>query len=178
MDYFALSFVRKAEDLKNIKSIIAKQGSDIPVIAKIEKPEAVDNLDEILEVADCIMVARGDLGVELKPEQVPTIQKNIIQKAIKANKPVITATQMLESMTSNPIPTRAEASDVANAIFDGTDAIMLSGETASGKHPVKAVKIMTRIALEAEISPFIRYNLSFEKDMENIVTHADRKSVV
>ncbi|MBT4365407.1 MAG: pyruvate kinase [Desulfobacterales bacterium] len=178
VDYFALSFVRKAEDLKNIKSIIAKQGSDIPVIAKIEKPEAVDNLDEILEVADCIMVARGDLGVELKPEQVPTIQKNIIQKAIKANKPVITATQMLESMTSNPIPTRAEASDVANAIFDGTDAIMLSGETASGKHPVKAVKMMTRIALEAESSPFMRYNLSFEKDMENLVTHAVAQSAV
>jgi len=172
VDYFALSFVRNADDLNLIKSIIKKQGSDIPVIAKIEKPEAVDNIDEILEAADGIMVARGDLGVEVKPEKVPTIQKHIIHKAILANRPVITATQMLETMIANPIPTRAEVSDVANAIYDGTDAIMLSGETASGKYPVKAVQMMSRIASEAEGSYMMKYNVQYDKDPEDIVTHA------
>ncbi len=178
VDYFALSFVRTAEDLELIKSILKKQGVDIPVIAKIEKPEAVDNLNEILKIADCIMVARGDLGVELKPEKVPAIQKHIIHQAIKANKPVITATQMLESMSENPVPTRAEASDVANAIYDGTDAVMLSGETASGKYPVKAVTMMSRIAAETEKSPFIKYNIRHEKDPENTVAHAVAQSSV
>ena len=172
VDYFALSFVRNADDLNLIKSIIKKQGSDIPVIAKIEKPEAVDNIDEILEAADGIMVARGDLGVEVKPEKVPTIQKHIIHKAILANRPVITVTQMLETMIANPIPTRAEVSDVANAIYDGTDAIMLSGETASGKYPVKAVQMMSRIVSEAEGSYMMKYNFQYDKDPEDIVTHA------
>jgi len=172
VDYFALSFVRNADDLNLAKSIIKKQGSDIPVIAKIEKPEAVDKIDEIFEAADGIMVARGDLGVEMKPQKVPTIQKHIIHKAILANKPVITATQMLETMIANPIPTRAEASDVANAIYDGTDAIMLSGETASGKYPVKAVQMMSRIASEAEGSYMMKYNVQYDKDPEDIVTHA------
>jgi pyruvate kinase len=172
VDYFALSFVRRADDPKQIKSMIEKQGSDIPVIAKIEKPEAVDNIDEILEAADGIMVARGDLGVELKPEKVPTIQKHIIHKAILAKKPVITATQMLETMVDNPIPTRAEASDVANAIYDGTDAIMLSGETSSGKYPLKAVQMMSRIAAEAEGSYMMKYNIQYDKDPESIVSHA------
>jgi len=178
VDYFALSFVRGADDLKHIKSIIKKQGSDIPVIAKIEKPEAVEDIDEILKVADAIMVARGDLGVELKPEKVPAIQKRIIQKAIYANKPVITATQMLETMSTNPVPTRAEASDVANAIYDGTDAVMLSGETASGKYPENAVRMMSRIAAEAEQSAFMKYNYEFDKDPENIITHAIAQSAV
>ena len=178
VDYFALSFVRTAGDLKAIKSIIAKHGVHIPVIAKIEKPEAVDNLDSILKIADGIMVARGDLGVEIRPEQVPAIQKNIISKAILANKPVITATQMLETMTENPIPTRAEASDVANAIYDGTDAVMLSGETASGKYPVKAVQMMVSIASEAEKSPFMNYNIYYEKDPKDLVTHAIAQSAV
>ena len=178
VDFFALSFVRTAEDLKRIKSLIQKQGGDIPVIAKIERPEAVHNLDEILKVTDAVMVARGDLGVELRPEKVPTIQKHIIHQAILANKPVITATQMLETMCENPVPTRAEASDVANAIYDGTDAIMLSGETASGRYPVKAVKMMTRIAAETEKSPFIKYNIHHEKDLENIIPHAVAASAV
>ena len=178
VDYFALSFVRSADDLKTIKSLMKESNAQIPVIAKIEKPEAVDNIDEILEVTDAVMVARGDLGVEMHPEQVPTIQKMIIHKAIKANKPVITATQMLETMSTNPIPTRAEASDVANAIFDGTDAVMLSGETASGKFPVKAVKMMSRIAAEAESSPFMKYNLQFQKDPHDIVHHAVAQSSV
>ncbi len=124
------------------------------------------------------MVARGDLGVEMNPEVVPTVQKSLIAKTIAANKPVITATQMLETMCNNPIPTRAEASDVANAIFDGTDAIMLSGETAAGKYPVKAVQMMSRIAAEAENSPFMRYNLQYEKDVQNLVVHAVAQSAV
>ncbi len=178
VDFLALSFVRTEDDLKQIKAIIKKQGKEIPVIAKIEKPEAVDNLSSILETADGIMVARGDLGVELRPEQVPTIQKRIIHAAVDKNKPVITATQMLESMTVNPIPTRAEASDVANAILDGTDAVMLSGETAFGKYPVKAVQMMSKIALQAESSPFMRYNVSREKDSKELVPQAVAQSAV
>lgn len=178
VDFFALSFVRTADDLKRIKAIQKTQGAAIPVIAKIEKPEAVENLASILEVADGIMVARGDLGVELQPEQVPTIQKQIIAAAIKKNKPVITATQMLETMSVNPIPTRAEASDVANALFDGTDAVMLSGETASGRYPVKALQMMAKIADQAENSPFMRYNLQFESDASDPVTHAVARSAV
>ncbi len=178
VDYFALSFVRKADDLEVIKDILAKQGAAIPVIAKIEKPEAVANLDKILQFADGIMVARGDLGVEMKPEQVPTIQKHIIAKTLKASKPVITATQMLETMGINPIPTRAEASDVANAIIDGTDAVMLSGETASGRYPVKAVQMMARIAKETENSSFMNYNIQYERDFADLVTHAVAQSAV
>lgn len=178
VDYVALSFVRRAEDLEDIKNIIARMGSDIPVVAKIEKPEAVDNIDTILETTDAVMVARGDLGVEMQYEKVPTIQKMIIQKAIAANKPVITATQMLESMHQNPIPTRAEASDVANAIMDGTDAVMLSGETASGRYPVESVKMMSKIAAQVEGSQFLRTNIMHKKDPEHIVTQAVAQSAV
>ena len=178
VDFFALSFVRSAHDIKHIKTIIKKHGSDIPVIAKIEKPEAVDNIDEILEIADGVMVARGDLGVEIKNEKVPTIQKLIIRKAMQANKSVITATQMLETMIYNPVPTRAETSDVANAIFDGTDAIMLSGETTVGKYPVNAVRMMAKIRAEAESSPFMKYNIQYDMDSEDIVTHAVAQSSV
>jgi pyruvate kinase len=178
VDYFALSFVRTADDLETIKSIMKKQGVAIPVIAKIEKPEAVENLDAILGAADGIMVARGDLGVEMQPELVPIIQKKIIAATIRKNKPVITATQMLETMSVNPIPTRAEASDVANAIFDSTDAVMLSGETASGKYPVKAVQMMVKIAHQAENSPFLKVNLHHETDPVDPVTHAVAQSAV
>jgi pyruvate kinase len=137
--------VRKANDIKRVKNIISKFRKDVPVIAKLEKPEAVENLDKILEVSDGVMIARGDMGVEMKLERVPIVQKNVIQKANEYMKPVITATQMLESMTEHPRPTRAEVSDVANAILDGTDAVMLSQETASGKYPVESVKVMSSI---------------------------------
>lgn len=178
VDYFALSFVRTAEDIKAIKAFLKKRGSQVPVLAKIEKPEAVKNLNAILDEADGVMVARGDLGVEMSPEYVPTIQKQIIQAAILKNKPVITATQMLETMSSNPIPTRAEASDVANAIYDGTDAVMLSGETASGKYPELAVLMMAKIAAQTESSPFMRYNLQYKKDPDDLITHAVAQSAV
>lgn len=146
----ALSFVRCAEDILKVKKMLRSRRRYIPVIAKIERAEAVENLDEILQVADGVMVARGDLGVELSLEKVPLLQKEIIHKANKAGVIVITATQMLESMVMSPKPTRAEASDVANAIFDGSDAVMLSGETAVGKFPVEVVQVMNRIILEAE----------------------------
>jgi pyruvate kinase len=149
-DYIALSFVRRAEDVLELKRLIASWNATIPVISKIEKPEAVEHIDSILEVSDGVMVARGDLGVEVAPEQVPMFQKTIIRKANAVGKPVITATQMLESMINNPRPTRAEASDVANAILDGTDAVMLSGETAVGEYPVEAVQMMSHIALAVE----------------------------
>ncbi|HSC77833.1 MAG TPA: pyruvate kinase [Candidatus Acidoferrales bacterium] len=150
VNYIAQSFVRSADDVRELKEIIRRAGSDTPVIAKIEKPEALEHLEEILEVADGVMVARGDLGVEMNPEQVPVAQKRIISLANQFRKPVITATQMLESMIQNPRPTRAEASDVANAIFDGTDAVMLSGESASGRYPREAVGMMARIIREVE----------------------------
>ena len=178
VDYFALSFVRSADDVLEIKRQLRKQGQDTPVIAKIEKQEAVDNLNAILKVADGIMVARGDLGVEMKPEKVPTIQKTIIKAAILANKPVITATQMLETMSVNPIPTRAEASDVANAIYDGTDAVMLSGETATGKYPVETVGMMARIASRTEHSAFMKYNLKHRCIPDDPVAHAVSRSAV
>ncbi len=152
VDAVALSFVRTGEDVRTVKHITANHTSDIPVIAKLEKPQAIDHLEEILEAADGVMVARGDLGVEMAPEKVPVIQKHIIQRAAEWRRPVITATQMLESMIENPRPTRAEASDVANAIFDGTDAVMLSAETATGKYPREAVAMMSRIVVEAECS--------------------------
>ncbi len=152
VDYIALSFVRRADDVIELKRLIEARGGLIPVIAKIEKPEAVENIDAILQVSDAVMVARGDLGVEVNPELVPLYQKSIIRKANAAGKPVITATQMLESMIGNPRPTRAEASDVANAILDGTDAVMLSGETAVGKYPVQAVEMMAQISDAVESS--------------------------
>jgi pyruvate kinase len=150
VDLVALSFVRSAADVRTARGIIAARNSDIPVFAKLEKPQALDQLEEILEASDGVMVARGDLGVEMPPEKVPVIQKHVIRRAAEWRKPVIIATQMLESMIENPRPTRAEASDVANAIFDGTDAVMLSGETASGKYPREAVCMMAKIVMEAE----------------------------
>jgi len=156
VDWVALSFVREAEDVRALKALLAARGAATPVLAKIEKPEAVRNLDGILTEVDGIMVARGDLGVEMSPEQVPMIQKWIIRKCNERGLPVITATQMLESMIQEPRPTRAEASDVANAILDGTDCVMLSGESAVGKYPVKAVEMMVRIAREVE--PHARFS--------------------
>jgi pyruvate kinase len=154
VDHVALSFVRSAKDVKAAKALIEAAGKSTPVIAKLEKPEAIDHLDEILAIADGVMVARGDLGVEMSPEKVPVVQKTIISRARNALVPVITATQMLDSMEKNPRPTRAEASDVANAIFDGSDALMLSGETAAGQYPLEAVGMMDRIIREAEASNF------------------------
>ena len=150
VDTIAVSFVRTADDVRHVKTQLAKLKSDAWVIAKLEKPQAIEHLDSILEVADAIMVARGDLGVEVPPEKVPAIQKHIIKRAAEFRKPVITATQMLESMIDNPRPTRAEASDVANAIYDGTDAVMLSGESAAGKYPVESVAMMAKIVSETE----------------------------
>ena len=150
VDMLAISFVRSAADVREVKQIIAKHGADLPVIAKLEKPQALERLEEIFEAADGIMVARGDLGVEMPPEKVPVIQKYVIRRSAEWRKPVITATQMLESMIENPRPTRAEASDVANAIFDGSDAVMLSAETANGLYPREAVAMMSRIVVEAE----------------------------
>ncbi len=150
VDTVAVSFVRTADDVRHVKNQLAKLKSDAWIIAKLEKPQAIEHLDSILEVADAIMVARGDLGVEVPPEKVPAIQKHIIKRAAEFRKPVITATQMLESMIDNPRPTRAEASDVANAIYDGTDAVMLSGESAAGKYPVESVAMMAKIVSETE----------------------------
>ena len=155
VDFIALSFVRTADDIHEIKRIISAKGKDTPVVAKIEKPEALRNFKKILEATDAVMVARGDLGVEIEPEKVPIYQKKIIQACNKAGKPVITATQMLDSMIRNPRPTRAETSDVANAIIDGTDAIMLSAETASGDFPIESVETMVRIAKDVENTDFL-----------------------
>jgi pyruvate kinase len=151
VDAIAVSFVRTAEDVSLVRNRVAALGHHTWIIAKLEKPQAVEHLDAILQVSDGIMVARGDLGVEVPPEKVPAIQKYIIRRAAEYSKPVITATQMLESMIENPRPTRAEVSDVANAIYDGTDAVMLSGESAVGKYPVQAVAMMARIVSETEI---------------------------
>jgi pyruvate kinase len=153
IDVVAISFVQAAEDIERVRQAIceiAPNCNDVPIIAKLERPEALDNLHEIVHTADGLMVARGDLGVEMSPEAVPIAQKKIIESANRHSKVVITATQMLDSMIHNPRPTRAEASDVANAIFDGTDAVMLSGETASGKYPVQSVEMMNAIACQAE----------------------------
>ncbi|HXX16792.1 MAG TPA: pyruvate kinase [Candidatus Eremiobacteraceae bacterium] len=180
-DYIAASFVRRAEDVLLAKALVKRARKDTPVIAKLEKPEAIENLDEILRVSDGVMVARGDLGVEMSPECVPVVQKNIIARAREHRRPVITATQMLESMTENPRPTRAEASDVANAIFDGSDAVMLSAETATGKYPIDAVGMMARIIEEAEASihefprPAGTERLKVPETIAELVCHASRE---
>jgi len=156
VDWVALSFVRSADDLRELKGLIrSRHGSEaaVPVIAKIEKPQALDNIEEIIQFADAVMVARGDLGIEIAPEKVPVAQKHIIRLCNRRGLPAITATQMLESMVRNPRPTRAEASDVANAIWDGTDAVMLSAETSIGAYPLEAVRTMDRIARETELQP-------------------------
>jgi pyruvate kinase len=182
VDFVAASFVRRPEDVLLAKALIRRAKKDTPVISKLEKPEAIENLEGILRVSDGVMVARGDLGVEMNPETVPVVQKNIIARAREFRRPVITATQMLESMTQNPRPTRAEASDVANAIFDGSDAVMLSAESASGKYPVEAVAMMARIIHEAEasIQEYPRPTTSQEQlkvaeTVAELVCHASRE---
>ena len=182
VDFIAASFVRRPEDVLLAKALIRRAKKDTPVIAKLEKPEAIENLEGILRVSDGVMVARGDLGVEMNPETVPVVQKNIIARAREFRRPVITATQMLESMTLNPRPTRAEASDVANAIFDGSDAVMLSAESASGKYPIEAVAMMARIIHEAEasIQEYPRPTTSQEQlkvaeTVAELVCHASRE---
>ncbi len=150
VDWFAQSFVRYPEEIRRLKEYIAEKGADIPVVTKLERLEALDNLDEMLQASDAVMVARGDLGLEAPVEQVPLMQKEIIKGALKWARPVITATQMLESMIVNPRPTRAEVADIANAVFDGTDAVMLSAETASGDHPEAAVTTMAEVAVATE----------------------------
>ncbi|WP_232698903.1 pyruvate kinase [Brevibacillus daliensis] len=170
VDFIAASFVRKGADVLEIREILDNHGAKIDIISKIENQEGVDNINEILAVSDGIMVARGDLGVEIPVEEVPVVQKMLIEKCNALGKPVITATQMLDSMQRNPRPTRAEASDVANAIYDGTDAIMLSGETAAGKYPVESVETMNRIALRAEQS------LNYE-EVQEAHAHAHRNTV-
>jgi pyruvate kinase len=150
VDFFALSFVRSEEEVARLRLLLREKNADTAIIAKIEKKEALDNLDSIMEASDAVMIARGDLGLEMPIEQVPLIQKDLIRRSLAASKPVITATQMLESMIQNPRPTRAEAADIANAVFDGTDAVMLSGETASGKYPVEAVRTMSEVAEASE----------------------------
>ncbi|MFL6159286.1 MAG: pyruvate kinase, partial [Marmoricola sp.] len=150
VDYIALSFVRSAKDVEDVRRIMREEGIMLPVIAKIEKPQAIDNLDEVIKAFDAFMVARGDLGVECPLEDVPFLQKRVVAKARRNAKPVIVATQMLESMISNPAPTRAEASDVANAVLDGADAVMLSGETSVGEYPIETVRTMARIISSTE----------------------------
>ncbi len=150
VDYFAMSFIRRADDIIRLKDHLGSLGARTPIIAKVEKPEALQHIDEIISVSDGIMVARGDLGVEMSPEKVPQTQQDLIRRSIEAGRLSITATQMLESMIRQPMPTRAEASDVVNAIYDGTGAVMLSGETAVGDYPVESVKMMARIAEEAD----------------------------
>ena len=168
IDYVALSFVRSANDIIELRQWLKNRGHEKPIIAKIEKKEAIDNFEEILKAADGIMVARGDLGVELPPQEVPMIQKNIIKRCNSVGKLVITATQMLDSMIHNPIPTRAEASDVANAVLDGSDAVMLSGETSVGKYPVLVVETMNKIVKKVEqyLPPIHDTDLEISKNVE------------
>ncbi len=177
MDFIAASFVQRASDVLDIRKLLEEANSDIRIISKIESAAGVKNIDEIIKVSDGIMVARGDLGVEIPTEEVPLVQKMIIGKCNKVGKPVITATQMLESMIVNPRPTRAEASDIANAIMDGTDVIMLSGETATGFYPVEAVAMMAKIAIRTENSlPYsdilVRKGLSLHNTTTDAISHA------
>ncbi len=172
VDYIALSFVQTADDILLVKNLLKQQNSTIRVIAKIEKKAAVDNLEDIIKVTDAIMVARGDLAIETSASEVPVVQQKIIKLARQYYKPVIIATQMLESMMENPRPTRAEVSDIANAVLDQVDAVMLSGETASGKYPVEAVSIMKEVILSVESHPDYRHNISVEwetRDPSNIL---------
>lgn len=180
IDFVALSFVRDAKDIYELRSWLVSSGSDLPIIAKVEKPEAVQNFEEILAAADGIMVARGDLGVEMEPQDVPVVQKMIIRRCNEVGKMVITATQMLESMISNPVPTRAEASDVANAVWDGTDVVMLSGETSVGKFPVRAVEIMNNILKKAETDgpPPRKVEYDIPASVESNVFDAVNRSIV
>ena len=172
LDYIAASFIRRKSDILDLRALLHEHGGDeLHVIAKLEKPQAIDNLDEILEVSDGVMVARGDLGVELPPEAVPIVQKKILARASLFGRFAITATQMLESMTTNSRPTRAEASDVANAIFDGSDTVMLSAETASGKYPVEAVQMMARIIFAAEASRHV--DVPWEREPFDKISEAD-----
>jgi pyruvate kinase len=171
IDMVAMSFVRRPSDVVRLRLFLEEKGANIPIIAKIEKPEAVETIAEILQESDGVMVARGDLGVEMPMEKVPFIQKSIIEKARRAGKFVITATQMMESMIENPFPTRAEVSDVANAIYDGTDAVMLSAETSVGKYPVETVKMMSRTAAQADES--VRRHGFRELMNREYVTHAE-----
>ena len=171
VDFVALSFVRTADDPKYLRTRLRQLGAHLPIICKIEKPEGWKNLEAILAASDGVMVARGDLGVEIALEKVPEIQKSIIEKARFSGKIVITATQMLESMIENPHPTRAEVSDVANAIYDGSDAVMLSGETAVGKFPVLAVETMARIARQAEDSRQFRFYKDIEREERSTYAH-------
>jgi pyruvate kinase len=170
VDYVALSFIRSANDIAALKELIQSEGRNVPVVAKIEKGEAIEDIENIIDRSDAIMVARGDLGVELSSEDVPVLQKMLIQRSNSKGKPVITATQMLESMVRDPLPTRAEASDVANAVLDGTDAVMLSAETSVGQFPMDAVKVMDRIIKRAETSG-AKYRCAVERstdEQENI----------
>ncbi|SHG75640.1 pyruvate kinase [Chryseolinea serpens] len=157
VDWIALSFVRKAEDIHSMREIMKKHGSEARIVAKIEKPEALSNIDEIIEATDGVMVARGDLGVEIWMEEVPMVQKMLVEKCNKAGKPVIVATQMMESMIENPRPTRAETNDVANAVMDGADALMLSAETASGRYPLEVIRSMVRTIASVEKNAAIYY---------------------
>ena len=176
IDFVAASFIRKAEDVLAVRKVLCENGGEnVKIISKIENQEGLNNFNEILEVTDGVMVARGDLGVEIPVEEVPFAQKMMIEKCNEAGKPVITATQMLDSMIKNPRPTRAEANDVANAIIDGTDAVMLSGETAKGKYPVEAVKVMARIAEKTD--PLIYTNVEFDNE-EATITEAVAKGTV
>ncbi|MFI8496252.1 pyruvate kinase [Peribacillus butanolivorans] len=177
VDFIAASFVRKASDVLQIRKIIEEHGANISIIAKIENEEGVTNSSDILEVADGLMVARGDLGVEIPAEEVPLVQKKLIAACNAMGKPVITATQMLDSMQHNPRPTRAEASDVANAIFDGTDAVMLSGETAAGRYPVESVEMMNRIAMKTESSQIYKEQMNYTVHGQVDITDAMGKSV-
>jgi pyruvate kinase len=172
VDWVAVSFVRTAEDVWRVKRHIADAGRNIPVMAKIEKHEALEHIDDILAVADGIMVARGDLGIEIPLEDVPLTQKDLIARANRVSKPVITATQMLESMMSSPRPTRAETTDVANAILDGTDAVMLSGETARGQYPLEAVRMMATIALHVE-AEYPHREIRKRRSQESTVVETD-----